>query len=165
MVIKNDPKSRVMTTDLELQRAYTDRLKNSGEKSFTLIATEAFFEGIRDSGYKSTATAVDEFIDNSIQAQANRIDVVYDTGNARRQSRDISNVAIIDNGHGMEPDMMRASVTWGGTHRHNDRSGFGRYGFGLPSAAINITRQYGVYSRVKGGEWYSVPINLNPSTK
>ena len=44
----------------------------------------------------------------------------------------------------MEPDMIRAAVLWGGTHRPNDRRGFGRYGFGLPSAAVSVTRRYHV---------------------
>lgn len=31
---------------------------------------------MRDSGYKSTATALDEFVDNAIQAQADKVDIV-----------------------------------------------------------------------------------------
>jgi hypothetical protein len=73
---------------------------------------------MRDSGYKSTATAIDEFIDNSIQAAATRIDIIYELDGGT-----IRNIAVIDDGHGMEPDMIRAAVVWGGTHRHNDRRG------------------------------------------
>src|SRR2546423_1158865 len=63
--------------DLEKQNRYVDRLKSHGERGFSLIAADAFVRGMRDSGYRSTATAVDEFIDNSIQAGAERIDVAF----------------------------------------------------------------------------------------
>src|SRR5262245_43741042 len=123
--------SNILGSDLEAQHNYVENLKRSGDKSFQLIATAAFVEGMRDSGYKSTATATDEFVDNSIQAQATRVDVAYDVRNRAGNVHEIAQVAVIDNGHGMEPEMIRAAVLWGGTHRQNDRSGFGRFGFGL----------------------------------
>jgi len=125
---------------LERQKQY---VKGKDCVSLTLVAAEAFVEGMRDSGYKSTATAIDEFIDNSLQAGATRVDVVRSSG---------TDIAVIDNGHGMLPDMMRAAVVWGGTHRHDDREGLGRYGFGLPSVAVSLTRHYDVYSNVMGGK-------------
>ena len=141
--------------DYAQQHRYVEELKKRGEAGFSLVATEAFVEGMRDSGYKSTGTAIDEFIDNSIQAAATRIDIAYEV-----RGNDIKNIAVIDDGHGMEPDMIRAAVVWGGTHRHNNRKGFGRFGFGLPSAAVSITKQYEVYSRTDGHGWHKVTIDL-----
>lgn len=149
-----------LATDLDLQHKYVEKLKQGGEKSFALIAADAFVRGMRDSGYKSTATALDELVDNAIQAQATRIDVVYAIQKAQGSQSEISSVAVVDDGHGMEPDMIRAAVLWGGTHREDDRRGFGRYGFGLPSAAVSITDHFEVYSRVKDGNWYRVRIDL-----
>jgi hypothetical protein len=105
--------------------------------TYSLIATETFIRGMRDSGYRSTATAMNEFIDNAIQAQADVIDVVmvYSPENVSRKTLDA--VAVVDNGHGMDPSVLRLAVQWGGTHRERDRTGFGRFGFGLPSAAIS----------------------------
>lgn len=154
----------VLETDYEKQHRYVEELKKKGPASFSLIAADAFVEGMRDSGYKSTGTAIDEFIDNSIQAQAERIDVIYTQDSQKSKKRDVSvvkDIAIIDDGHGMEPDMIRAAVLWGGTHRAGDRSGFGRYGFGLPSAAVSITRHYEVYSRTDGFGWHRVSIDLH----
>ena len=45
----------------------------------------------------------------------------------------------MDNGHGMKPEMLPYAIAWGGTHRFNNRRGFGRYGFGLPLCM----REYG----------------------
>lgn len=148
-----------MPADLKSQNNYVGKLKQKGERGFSLIAADAFVRGMRDSGYKSTATAIDEFIDNSVQAQARRIDVAYTLDGSNGRSR-VASVMVIDDGHGMIPDMIRAAVLWGGTHREDDRSGFGRYGFGLPSAAVSISPSFEVYSKVKGGRWYKVRICL-----
>src|ERR1039458_990041 len=150
-----------MTSDLEKQHEYVVDLKKSGERSFQLIAPTAFVESMRDSGYRSTATALDEFIDNAIQAQANRVDVVYQVANPDGNQHDLGDIAVVDNGHGMEPEMIRAAVMWGGTHRHGDRSGLGRFGFGLPSAAVSITRRFEVYSKTKTGDWSRVCVDLD----
>lgn len=141
--------------DYEQQHSYVENLRKQGEAGFGLVATETFVESMRNSGYKSTATAIDEFLDNAIQAGASRIDVIYEY-----DGKDISNIAVMDDGHGMEPDMIRASVVWGGTHRANDRKGFGRFGFGLPSAAVSIGKRYEVYSRTNGYGWHKVMIDL-----
>lgn len=150
-----------LTSDLEAQHVYVAKLKRSGERGFQLVATSAFVEGMRDSGYRSTATALDEFVDNAIQAQATRVDIVYEVVNPEGNQHELGSIAVIDNGHGMEPEMIRAAVLWGGTHRQNDRSGLGRFGFGLPSAAVSITRRFEIYSKVKGTEWCRVCVDLD----
>lgn len=137
------------------QDQYIERLEKAGERSYALIAAAPFVEGMRDSGYKSTATAIDELIDNAIEAEASAVHVAF-----QRSGRYVSAIAVIDDGHGMRPEMIRAAVTWGGTHRWNSRRGFGRYGFGLPSAAFSISRQYEVYSKTTGGTWHGVTVDL-----
>lgn len=145
--------------DLKKQREFVAKLK---EKNFTypLVATEAFVRGMRDSGYKSTATALRELVDNALQAQANSVDIVlgYHPDNKSKKKPDM--IAVVDNGHGMDPEVIRLAVLWGGTHREGDRSGFGRYGFGLPSASVSIARKYTVISRPPDGEWNEVVVDL-----
>lgn len=152
-------KNGSFSEDLQRQREFLDKLKKSGFQ-YPLIAADAFVRGMRDSGYKSTATALDELIDNSIQAQATKIDLVmgYASGNPTKKKLDY--IAVVDNGHGMDPEMIRVAVVWGGTHRENDRTGFGRYGFGLSSASVSMAERFTVYSRVPGGEWHYVTIDL-----
>lgn len=157
----NGIQTDVLLSDLAAQHRYVERLKKVGDKGFQLIAASAFVEGMRESGYKSTGTAIDEFVDNAYQAQATRVEIAYDVVNSEGNQHGIGAVAVIDNGHGMEPEMIRAAVLWGGTHRHNDRSGLGRFGFGLPSAAVSITRHFEVFSKVKGGQWHCVTVDLD----
>jgi len=158
--MKKSRDDKYSSEDLERQRKFVKELNERGF-SYPLIAAEAFVRGMRDSGYKSNATAVDEFVDNAIQAQADQVDIVmgYAAGNTSKKKPDY--VAVVDNGHGMDPDMIRLAVLWGGTHRENDRTSFGRYGFGLPSAAVSISRSFAVISKVPGGQWQSVRINLD----
>jgi hypothetical protein len=71
-----------------------------------------------------------------------------------------TSIAIVDNGHGMDPDMLRLAVIWGGTHRENDRHGFGRYGYGLPSSCVSQGQRFTVFSLVEGGELHAITLDL-----
>ena len=104
--------------------------------------------------------AFDELIDNAKQAGATTVHAVFGF-DGNKSDKKPSHIAIIDNGHGMEPDMIRAAVTWGGTHREGDRTGFGRYGYGLPSACVGTGKRYTVYSKQAGGEVHAVTIDIH----
>ena len=155
----NDKNQLQLSLDLQRQRDYVKELQ---EKNFEygLVLANAFVKGMRDIGYKSTAFALDELIDNAIQAGARNIHVALGFA-ANASDKKPNMLAVIDDGHGMDPLMTRASVIWGGTHRHNDRTGFGRYGYGLPSASVSIGRRYTVISRVEGKDWYLVHVDLD----
>jgi hypothetical protein len=141
------------------QAAYVAELKRKKFK-FGLTVGEAFVRGIRDLGYKNTGTAFDELIDNGKQAGATSVHVVFGF-DAGKSDKKPSEIAIIDNGHGMEPDMIRVAMTWGGTHREGDRAGFGRYGYGLPSACVGTGQRYTVYSKQETGQFNAVTIDIN----
>src|SRR4051794_3286887 len=153
--------SRQLQLSLDLQRQ-RDHVKQLQDKNFEygLVLANAFVKGMRDIGYKSTAFALDELNDNGIQAGARNVHVAFGFAGSGSDKKPTA-IAVIDDGHGMDPLMTRASVIWGGTHRHNDRKGFGRFGYGLPSASISIGRRYTVISKVDGGEWHSVHVDLD----
>lgn len=149
-------KIAAISEDLKRQREYVKRLLDS-DFDFGLVLADAFVKGMRDIGYKNTGTAVDELIDNSKQGEATSVHVLLGHEDSQKKP---AKLAVIDDGHGMDPTMIRAAVLWGGTHRHNDRQGFGRYGYGLPSACVSIGQRYTVYSLVEGGQWHKVTIDL-----
>ena len=143
---------------LAAQRAYVEARRRVAR--FGLVVPEAFVRGIRDLGYRRNGDAIAELIDNSLQAGADRIDISfgYDgTTSAKKPSQ----LAVIDNGHGMEPEMIRMAVMWGGTHRENDRSGLGRYGYGLPCASVSLGRRFSVISKTAGGPLSQVTLDLD----
>lgn len=143
---------------LQAQKTYA---RKSGSRSkFGLMVPEAFVRGIRDLGYRSNGDAVAELIDNALQAEADRVDVVFGYEGSGSTKKPVQ-MAVVDNGHGMEPAMIRMAVMWGGTHRENDRDGLGRYGYGLPCSSVSLGRRFTVISQVGGGSLSAVELDLD----
>jgi hypothetical protein len=153
-------KAQLHLDTIARQKEYVAKQKAKGG-GVGVVFQDAFIRGMRDLGYKDPAWAMAELIDNSVQAGANTIDIrfTFDKGNAT-QAKNPSQIALIDNGTGMDPEMIGYAVRWGGTDREDDRHGFGRFGYGLPSSCVSIACKYTVYSKVKGGEWYAVQVDL-----
>ncbi len=141
------------------QRQYIDYATSRGGE-LGLVVPEAFVRGIRHIGYKSNIEALAELIDNSIQAYAQRIDVLFGYAD-RVSSGKPKQLAIIDDGHGISPDMLRFAIMWGGTDRENDRRGLGRFGYGLPCATVSMGRHFTIYSKLKGGTVHAVSLDLD----
>lgn len=148
--------------DLKDMDSYVEDLKRKGFE-FNVAVADTFIESIREIGYRDTGYALDEEIDNSIQAAARNVHVALGYYPENKNRKKIDEIAIIDDGHGMRPEMIRAAVVWGGSHRAHkkDRSGFGRFGFGLPSSCVSQGRRFTVYSKIQGGSWHSVSVDLN----
>lgn len=139
------------------QQAYVDAATNHGF-DFGLTVADAFVRSIRSLGYKHCGTALDELIDNSIEAGAETVHVAF--GYAESDAKP-SSIAVIDDGVGMVPDMVRAAVVWGGTHREASHTGFGRFGFGLPSASVSQGQSFTLYSRVDNASYYAVTMDVD----
>lgn len=145
-------------TVLMAQRKYAD-LKHR-QSQFGLTIPEAFVRGIRHIGYRSNVDAIAELIDNSIQAYSQRVDLVFGYDESVSLKKPFQ-LAVVDDGHGMAPEMLRLAMMWGGTHRENDRAGLGRYGYGLPSSAVSIGRRFTIVSKVTGGQLFAVTLDLD----
>lgn len=129
-----------------------DPQNRSGE----IIPPELAVKAMRDSGYKNTAYALAELIDNAVQANADNVEVVcvesYQKINDRARRR-IAAIGVVDNGDGMSPDTLRLALQFGnGTHL-TDRNGIGRFGMGLPNSSISQCRRVEVWT------WQNGPDN------
>ncbi|MBK79539.1 MAG: ATP-binding protein [Gammaproteobacteria bacterium] len=113
-------------------------------------------KAMRDSGYKNTAYALAELIDNSIQADATLVEVFCverRTLVSQRERKRIAEIGVLDNGSGMEGSTLRLALQFGnGTHLQ-DRSGIGRFGMGLPNASISQCRRVDIWT------WRAGPAN------
>jgi len=49
------------------------------------------------------------------------------------QRHRVVNIGVLDNGSGMDAYALQSSLQFGGTERFGNRSGFGRFGMGLPN--------------------------------
>jgi len=122
---------------------------------FDFVPTKLAVQAMRDNGYKNAAYAISELIDNSIQAGAKSVELLCverEEQSAQRRVRRISNVAVLDNGVGMDSDTLRMALQFGNGTRLNDRSGMGRFGMGLPSASISQCKRLEVWSWQSGIE-------------
>jgi hypothetical protein len=143
-------------SEFEAQRKHAEKVAKS-PFDYTVVVAGAFVRGMRDVGYRSNGTAVNELIDNAYQAGASKVAIWAQT----QKGNTINQLAVIDDGHGMIPEMIRLAMLWGGTHREGSRALFGRFGFGLPSASVSMGQRFTVYSKIEGGQWYSCSFDLD----
>lgn len=97
-------------------------------------------EGLRDTGYEFI-TAIADIIDNSIAAQASRVDL--------RISMDFRGrvrIAIADNGSGMDRDGLLNAMKYGSSKRPSAAS-LGKFGLGLKTASTAFCRKLSVLTR------------------
>lgn len=112
---------------------------------FSIVALDKFIQATRDSGYKSTASAISELVDNSIQAGATRISISV-VAKARESGDATIELSVLDNGCGMAPHALRQALRFGGSTRFGDRGGLGRFGMGLPNASLSQARRVVVFT-------------------
>jgi hypothetical protein len=136
-----------LLSEIERQKKYLDRLPEKFE--FPIFNSKQALESQRKNGYRDTAAAAREIVDNALEAGAKRIHVAFEHKRSK-QGRDlVTSMAFIDDGSGMLPKMIQYALTLGGG-THFDEPGFiGKFGFGLPNASINQTLRVEVYSRTK----------------
>lgn len=100
-------------------------------------------ESMRSVGY-SFDDAIADLIDNSVTANADRVDVTGDPVDGRY-------VSILDNGDGMSPDEARTSLRLAGTGRDSRaENDLGRFGLGLKTASLSQGRKLTLASKSNG---------------
>lgn len=122
---------------------------------YPLVSIQTFIEATRDSGYKSTAAALSELVDNSFEAEANMVSVCLS------EDADGKCITVTDNGTGMTPQTMQLSLQFGGSTRFNSRLGMGRYGMGLPNGPLSQARRVDVYSWTDPGKIWASYLDVD----
>jgi len=108
----------------------------------SIIALDRFIQSTRDSGYKGTVSAIAELVDNALEASARRIDIRI----AKSATGEDFEVAVLDDGTGMDAETLTEALRFGGTTRFNSRKGLGRFGMGLPNASLSQARRVDVFT-------------------
>jgi len=127
-------------------------MEQPSQGRFDLVPTNLAVTAMRDNGYKNTAYALAELIDNSIQAGASRVEVLCSEHEEQltRRRRRIDEIAVVDNGCGMDLTTLRMALQFGNGTRLDDRSGMGRFGMGLPNSSISQCRRVDVWTWQEG---------------
>ena len=72
-----------------------------------LFSGEQVIQSLRNVGYQCEGNAIADIVDNSIEAGAEKIEIIFDEEKARPSK---PSIAIIDNGHGMKPEYLPLAI-------------------------------------------------------
>ncbi|WP_421476159.1 ATP-binding protein [Agrobacterium tumefaciens] len=122
--------------------------------TFDVIPQNLSISAMRSSGYKDTAHAIAELVDNSIQSGLENfgsstvelicVDKVPEGGKRTR----LSKIGVFDDAAGMDAETLRRALQFGnGTHlTKNKQKGIGKFGMGLPNSSISQCKRVDVWS-------------------
>lgn len=113
-----------------------------------IIKIDTALESMRDSGFDLTA-AIGEPIDNSIEADATHVQVLTTFGPKKST---IEEIAILDNGRGIKPDILAHALSMGYSTRYGQRGSLGRFGVGMKLAGLSLGRRIDVYTKQAGDD-------------
>lgn len=117
--------------------------------SNSIIPAGTAIQTFRDAGYKNSASALAELIDNSLEAKSKNIQVITienDYFHSQRTTKKISEIMIYDDGIGMPPEVLSICLQFGNGTRLSSRAGIGRFGIGLPNASVSQCKRVEIYS-------------------
>ena len=118
-----------------------------------IIPPNLAIRALRDSGYKNTAYALAELIDNSIQANASIVELICVETHGESPSstrKKLVQIATLDNGHGMGRSTLSTALQFGNGTRLKANSGIGRFGMGLPNSSISQCQRLDVWTWTNG---------------
>lgn len=123
-----------------------------------LFFAQTLISSLRDVGYNHTTSALCEHVDNAIEAGATEVRIYY-RQSGKKGSYQID-AAVYDNGHGMEPNVLKVATSFGGSMNYNNRSGIGRFGMGMKTAALSMSPVMELYSWQERGNIYSMMLDV-----
>lgn len=111
-------------------------------------SAEKLYNSLRHLGYNHM-DCVKDILDNSIDANANRINISVDWDNKEKRCKKIM---ITDNGIGMDQPTLIDAMKLASAFEKCDRKDLGLYGMGLITASISMGRKLKVLTKCKNGK-------------
>jgi len=108
-------------------------------------------------------SAMCEMIDNSVQANADEIEIKFewDEQNREGNARYVKQFVFIDNGDGMDEKVLYDYLILGEGEKRALTNGIGKFGVGATLAGISQARHIDAYSKTKGGKWMYTFLDLD----
>tara|TARA_B100000902_G_C27295371_1_gene909576 strand:- start:487 stop:2250 length:1764 start_codon:yes stop_codon:yes gene_type:complete len=123
-----------------------------------IIPANTAIQTFRDNGYKNTASAISELIDNSIDAKAKNIQILVfekTVTKSNRPQKQISQIIVLDDGNGMNENDLKTSLQFGNGTKLDADKGIGKFGIGLPNASVSQCKKVEVYTWQKNKSLYT----------
>lgn len=118
----------------------------------SIVDIQNMGDALRNTGYKNIESAVSEIVDNSVEANAKNVFLILrECVNSISGRQQVSEIAFLDNGEGMNTSVLAGCLGIGATTRRA-RKGMGRFGVGLPQASLYACPEVVVYSWQNGLE-------------
>lgn len=122
-----------------------------------LFLAQTFVQSLRDMGYDSTTSVLCEHVDNAIGAGATNVRVYIRQAGRRGDLR--TDVMVFDNGRGMAPNVLKVATSFGGSMSYGSRTGIGRFGMGMKTAALSMSPVLEIYSWQDPGAAYRMILD------
>lgn len=131
--------------------------------NFPVIPQNLSISAMRSSGYRDSAHALAELIDNSVQSGLDcktqtLVEVICteSAGDAGKRSS-VSEIAVLDNAGGMDATTLRKALQFGNGSRLEKKkhTGIGKFGMGLPNSSISQCMRVEVWTWQRGVVCYS----------
>ena len=134
-----------------------DELNEMDRNLFPISYT---IKALRDSRYNNTGYAIAELIDNSIEAEAKKVELLCMERYVpvkMQERRRVSEIAVLDNGTGMDSKTLLTALKFGGGTRYELPRGIGKYGMGLPTSSLSKCKRLDVWTWQNGlhSAWHS----------
>lgn len=122
-----------------------------------LIRVDRMYDSLRYNDY-SMENGLGEIVDNSVEAGAGKIRIFIKeeqvkTNKPGRRKTEVIQIAVVDDGTGMDEDTLAKCLVLGESLRPTDgKRGIGRFGVGMTLGSISIARRVEVFSRKGAGD-------------
>ena len=106
-------------------------------------------ESLRETPYEHAANAIAELIDNSIDAHARRVNLLIEEQYKpvkARGSWQVAELAVVDNGDGMDPPTLPKALRVGDRGDHADQARIGKFGMGLMASTLSQCKRIDVWT-------------------
>ena len=119
-------------------------------------------DSFRTAGF-NVGSAICEIIDNSVEADSTSIEIIvkYLPKKLNQKWPRIEKFVFIDNGHGMNNDILHNCLVLGEGTKKLSSKGIGKFGVGATLAGISQARFLGIYSKIKTGKWLYAQLDLD----
>ena len=124
-----------------------------GSSARPIFKTQGSIIAARDSRYRHPANAIAELVDNAIDANARRVELLvqeHEVQLTTRKGYRIQEIAVIDNGTGMDAETLAEALCFGGRTVGPGIRKIGKYGFGLPTSSVSQCKRVDVWSWQQG---------------